>query len=119
VPEPQASEARRFAAAADAAYDSGEQQRGLALATRALLLRLGACQPPCPEAAESFIQLGDMRRRQGQLGWAAQSYRRALSIAEPHGEHANMLTRAARDRLMAACTSLASKQAKPTAACSP
>lgn len=93
--------ADRYASDADAAFQAGDSQAALALATRALVVRQAELGPDHPEVARSFLQLGDMRRALGQRSWAAQSYRKAIEILEPHAEsHAELLS-AARARLEA------------------
>lgn len=106
IPTAQAERAERYAAEADAQARGGRLEDALSLATRALVVRIAACGLECPEVGLSFIQLGDLRRRKGQLGWAAQSYRRASESLSAHGDtHGSALERA-RARLHSVCREL-------------
>jgi cytochrome c-type biogenesis protein CcmH/NrfG len=69
------------------------------MATRALVERLSYYGVERPEPARSFVQLGDMRRALGQLGWAEQSYRRAIELAWPHRDRHRTLASHAVERL--------------------
>ncbi len=93
--------ARALSAKATSTFEAGQHEEGLTLATRALVVRLAHYGVERPEPARSFVQLGDMRRRLGQLGWARQSYRRALELAAPHERSHPELVRLAATRLAA------------------
>jgi Tfp pilus assembly protein PilF len=93
--------AQRFAAEAARRFDAGEHEQGLALATRALVVRLAHYGVEEPEPALSFVQLGDMRQRLGQPDWARQSYIRALELAAPHEHTHPSIVRLAATRLAA------------------
>jgi hypothetical protein len=93
--------AQRFAAEAERRFDAGKHEQGLALATRALVVRLAHYGVEHPEPALSFVQLGDMRRRLGQLDWARQSFVRALELAAPHERTHPEIVRLAATRLAA------------------
>ena len=93
VAEPERSRAEAYADRGQAAFDAGDHEAGLRLATRALVVRLAACGYECPDSAYSFIQLGDMRRALGQRAWAEQCYRRALEVLGPHDKtHADWIS---------------------------
>jgi hypothetical protein len=96
--EPEAR-ARRLAESAQREFDAGRRQDGITLATRALVVRLAHYGVEKPEPALSFVQLGDMRRRLGQLGWARQSYIRALELSVPHEKTHPAIVRLAATRL--------------------
>lgn len=82
------AQSAEYSRRAEVSFAAGEREAAFRLATRALVARLAACGFECPEVAESFVQLGDLRQRNGQPEWATQSYRRALEILEPHaGTH--------------------------------
>lgn len=114
VPEADRARAEAYARRGEECFDHGDRERGLALATRALVVRLAACAYDCPDVAYSFVQLGDMRYLRGELGHAAQSYRRALEVLAPHAETQADWIRATITRLQRTCHELA----EPTAACS-
>lgn len=84
VPDADEARAVTYAERADASFRAGEREQAFSLATRALVVRLAACGYDCPEVGVSFVQLGDLRLENGQAGWAAQSYRKALEVFEPH-----------------------------------
>ncbi len=103
VPQPDRSRADDYEQRGAEAFGNGEHARGLQLATAALVVRLASCGYDCAEVGHSFVQLGDMRYRLGQLGWAAQSYKKALEVLEPHaGTEAEWIA-ATRTRLLRAC----------------
>jgi tetratricopeptide (TPR) repeat protein len=89
------------AARAQALFEAGRQREGVQMATRALVERLAYYGVERPEPARSFVQLGDMRRALGQLGWAEQSYRRAIELAWPHRDTHRTLASHAVERLAA------------------
>lgn len=84
LPDDVRARSAEYSRLAAASFAAGEREAAFRLATRALVARIAACGLDCPEVAESFVQLGDLRQRNGQREWAAQSYRRALEILEPH-----------------------------------
>ena len=98
---PAEAQARAFADRADELFDAGRLEDGLALATRALVVRLAHYGVERPEPARSFVQLGDMRRRIGQVDWARQCYVRALELSVPHERTHAPLVRDAATRLAA------------------
>jgi hypothetical protein len=75
-----APNADEVATRAQRSFDAGDEQRGLELATRALVMRIARHGIDHRETARSFLQLGDMRRTLGQRAWARQSYRRGLEV---------------------------------------
>lgn len=95
--EPARPSAEDYAARAAEAEAQGELEMALTLATRALVLRLARFGPHHPDVARSFLQLGDLRRRKGQLPWARQSYVRALEVLDA-GDDDPALRRALRSR---------------------
>ena len=99
VGEPAKSKSREYAARAELEFDAGRREQGFAWATRALVERMAACGLDCPEVGESFVQLGDLRFRNGQRGWAAQSWARALEVFEPHARTHRAWIDATRARL--------------------
>ncbi len=100
VPEKEEARARTYAERADERFSAGDREAGFELATRALVVRLAACGYDCPEVALSFVQLGDLRLKNGQRGWAKASYRRALSVLEPHKATQSTLIEAVEARLL-------------------
>jgi hypothetical protein len=94
--------AKAFASDAQRQFSAGRTEQGMTLATRALLVRLAHFGPERPEPARSFVQLGDLRWRLGQRGWAEQWYTRALEITVPHAGTHPSLVRLAATRLAAA-----------------
>jgi hypothetical protein len=103
IPEPERSRALDYSRRGVEAFRAGEHGRGLQLATAALVVRLAACGYECAEVGHSFVQLGDMRYQLGQLGWAAQSYKKALEVLHPHaGTEAEWIA-ATQARLARAC----------------
>jgi hypothetical protein len=113
VPEADRARAADYARRGDQAFQRGDQRLGLELATRALVVRLAACAYDCPDVAWSFVQLGDMRYERGELGHAAQSYRRALEVLEPYAESQPSWVRATLARLGTTCRAMSD----PTPAC--
>lgn len=93
--------AAALAERAEHEFSAGRIEDGLAVATRALVVRLAHYGVESPQPAESFVQLGDMRRRLGQTDWARQCYRRALELAAPHERTHPRLVRIAATRLAA------------------
>jgi hypothetical protein len=93
--------ARQYASEAQARFDAGRREEGIRLATRALVTRLAHYGVEQPEPARSFVQLGDMRWRLGQLEWARQCYVRALELSLPHERTHPELVRSAKSRLAA------------------
>jgi hypothetical protein len=93
--------AQDLAARANEEFEAGRREHGITLATRALVVRLAHYGVERPEPALSFVQLGDMRRRLGQLDWARQSYVRALELALPHERTHRAIVRLAATRLAA------------------
>ncbi len=108
-PAVEASEerARDWSVRATQAETRGDLAQALALATRALVARLAECGFGCPEPAYSFVQLGDLRRKNGQHAWAAQSYHRALTILRAHEGQEDWI-RATEQRLALVCERLKS-----------
>jgi hypothetical protein len=102
VPDADEARAEAYARRADERFDAGARQEGFELATRALVVRLAACGYDCPEVGVSFVQLGDLRLRNGQAAWAAQSYRKALEVLLPHEKSHAKWIRAAAERLFLA-----------------
>jgi hypothetical protein len=98
---PPEARARELAAHGQREFDAGHREEGITLATRALVVRLAHYGVERPEPALSFVQLGDMRRRLGQLGWARQSYVRALQLSVPHEKTHRAIVRLAATRLAA------------------
>lgn len=98
---PAEARAQKLAARAEREFVAGRREEGLTLATRALVVRLAHYGVERPEPALSFVQLGDMRRRVGQLDWARQSYVRALELALPHERTHRAIVRLAATRLAA------------------
>lgn len=98
---PDADEARAvsYAERAEKSFRDGAREEAFQLATRALVVRLAACGYDCPEVGVSFVQLGDFRLENGQPGWAAQSYRKALEVFAPHRNSHEKWIRATRARL--------------------
>ena len=104
-----APSADEVAMRAQRSFDAGDKQRGLELATRALVMRIARHGIDHRETARSFLQLGDMRRTLGQRAWARQSYRRGLEVlaADPTctdqradcSRHKLRLERALRERV--------------------
>ena len=94
--------AKAFASDAQRQFSAGRTEQGVTLATRALLVRLAHYGTERPEPARSFVQLGDLRWKLGQHGWAEQWYTRALEITVPHAETHPSLVRLAATRLAAA-----------------
>jgi hypothetical protein len=99
VPDADEARARRYAERADESFRRGSREEAFQLATRALVVRLAACGYDCPEVGESFVQLGDLRLTNGQAGWAAQSYRKALEVFLPHRDSHEAWIRATRARI--------------------
>jgi len=105
-----APSADEVATRAQRRFDAGDEQRGLELATRALVMRIALHGIDHRESARSFLQLGDMRRTLGQHAWARQSYRRGLEVLaadptcdDPRAEcsrHKARLERALRARVL-------------------
>lgn len=109
IPAADKERADDYARRGQAAFDAGDQSTGLMLATRGLVVRLAGCAYECPDVAYSFVELGDMRLSRGEIGHAAQSYRRALEVLTPHSKtHADWI-RVTRERLELACRRLAGK----------
>jgi len=80
APKPRAPSADEVAMRAQRSFDAGEEQLGIELATRALVMRIARHGIDHRETARSFLQLGDMRRSLGQHAWARQSYRRGIEV---------------------------------------
>jgi hypothetical protein len=99
VPDTDEARALGYAERADASFRAGQREQAFLLATRALVVRLAACGYDCPEVGVSFVQLGDLRLENGQAGWAAQSYRKALEVFEPHRKSHEKWIRATEARL--------------------
>jgi hypothetical protein len=106
MPEAERVRADDYARRGQEAFDAGEREKGLMLATHALVVRLAACAYECPDVAYSFVELGDMRLARGEVGHAAQSYRRALEVLEPHAASHQAWIAATRRRLVHACKRL-------------
>jgi len=81
-------------------------EEALTLATRALVVRIASCGPDCPEVGLSFVQLGDLRWRRGQRGWAAQSFGRALELFEIEPQRYAAWSTATRARLASVCAGI-------------
>jgi hypothetical protein len=104
VPADVEQQAEEYARQADRHFAAGERELALEFATHALVVRLAACGFECPEAAASFLQLGDMRQVNGQPEWAAQLYLRALEILEPHAQTHDAWIAALEQRLATVCS---------------
>jgi tetratricopeptide (TPR) repeat protein len=98
--------AESYAARADAASAQGDVEAALELATRALVVRIASSGPDSPEVGLSFVQLGDLRWRQGRRGWAAQSFGRALELFALEPERYAAWRTATRERLTAVCADI-------------
>jgi len=106
--EPARARALAYQRRADLLAESGDRAAALHFATRALVVRLADCGYDCPEAAYSFVQLGDLRWSIGEPEHAAQSFAQAVRVLEPHrATHARWMA-ASEQRLRRACAAAAS-----------
>lgn len=97
------SRALRFEERSRALARSGDLSSALHFATGALVVRIAACGYECPEPAYSFVQLGDLRLRNGQPEHAAQSYARAREVLAQHRATHREWIDAVEARLALAC----------------